>query len=84
MQISNVGKPKHSNPNQILKHEFSVVTLLKYSQIHKDLLCFVPRTPKNSPVTKFYDLKGSIFCVFFGEAEFIRLTPMNDNEPKVA
>jgi len=33
-------------------------------------------------VTKFCDLKGALFCVDFGEAEHIRLTPLCDNEPK--
>ena len=34
--------------------------------------------------TKFYDLKGVIFCVDFGEAEPIRLSTIGDNEPKDA
>ena len=42
----------------------------------------MPRTSKNPLFTKFYDLKGAVFCVDFGEAESIRLTPMGDNEPK--
>ena len=67
-----------------MDHGFYAVTLLKYSQIRQDLLRFVPRTPKNPQVTKFYDLKGAIFCVDFGEAKLIRLTPMSANEPKAA
>ena len=43
---------------------------------------FLPRTPKNSLFTKFFDLKGAAFCVNFGEAKHIRLSPMCDNEPK--
>ena len=39
---------------------------------------------KNPSFTKFCDLKGAIFCVDFGEAKPIRLTPMGDNEPKDA
>ena len=60
------------------------MALLKYSQIRQDLLCFVPRTPKNPRVTKFSDLKGAVFCVDFGEAKLIRLTPMGVGEPKAA
>ena len=44
----------------------------------------MPHTSKNPLFTKFYDLKGAIFCVDFGEAKPIRLTPMGDNEPKAA
>ena len=45
---------------------------------------FLPRTSKNPLLTKFCDLKGACFCVDFGEAKLIRLTPMSDNEPKDA
>ena len=44
----------------------------------------MPRTPKNPLFTKFVDLKGAVFCVGFGEAKLIRLTPMSANEPKNA
>ncbi len=60
------------------------MTSLKYSQIRQDLLRFVPCTPKNPLFTKFSDLKGAVFCVDFGEAKLIRLTPMSGNEPKAA
>ena len=42
----------------------------------------MPRTPKNPLLTKFCDLKGAVFCMDFGEAKRIRLTPIRDNEPK--
>ena len=45
---------------------------------------FLPCTPKNPLFTKFYDLKGAVFCVDFGEAKPIRLTPMGAGEPKAA
>ncbi|MBQ9977021.1 MAG: hypothetical protein IJP21_00330 [Clostridia bacterium] len=35
-------------------------------------------------ITKFCDLKGAAFCVDFGEAKLIRLTPMGVDEPKAA
>ena len=44
----------------------------------------MPRTPKNLLFTKFYDLKGAFFCMDFGEAKPIRLTPMGTGEPKAA
>ena len=44
----------------------------------------MPHPTKKSLIIKFFDLKGEIFCVDFGEAEFIRLTPMNAGEPKAA
>ena len=39
---------------------------------------------KKSVVAKFSDLKGAVFCVDFGEAKLIRLTPMCAGEPKAA
>ena len=45
---------------------------------------FLPRTPKNPLFTKFFDLKGTDFCVDFGKDKHIRLTPMCANEPKAA
>ena len=45
---------------------------------------FLPRTSKNPLLTKFYDLKGAVFCVDLGEAKPIRLTPIGNNEPKDA
>ena len=44
----------------------------------------MPRTSKNPLFTKFCDLKCAVFCVDFGEAKRIRLSPMRDNEPKDA
>ena len=44
----------------------------------------MPRTSNNALSTKFCDLKGAFFCVDFGEANPIRLTPMGANEPKSA
>ena len=82
--VSSFCWPKYLNLNQILKQGFYAVALLKYSQIRQDLLRFVPRTTKNPLFTKFFDLKGAVFCVDFGEAKHIRLTPMGDNEPKDA
>ena len=35
-------------------------------------------------LTKLVDLKGAFFCVGFGEEEFVRLSPTDDDEPKVA
>ena len=43
---------------------------------------FLPCTPKNHCLTKFCDLKGAVFCMDFGEAKHIRLTPMGADEPK--
>ena len=37
---------------------------------------FLPRTPKNSLFTKFYDLKCAVFCEDFGKTRHIRLSPM--------
>ena len=44
----------------------------------------MPRPTKNPLFTKFYDLKGAVFCVDLGEAKPVRLSPMGDNEPKYA
>ena len=45
-------------------------------------MCLAPS--KNPFITKFCDLKGAAFCVDFGEAKLIRLTPMGVGEPKAA
>ena len=36
---------------------------------------FLPCAPKNPLITKFYDLKGAVLCLDFGEDKHIRLTP---------
>jgi len=58
------------------------LVLLKHSQIRQDLLRFCLTNQKNPLFTKFFDLKGEVFCGIFGEAKPIRLSPMGDNEPK--
>ena len=54
------------------------LALLKYSQIHQDLLRFVPCQSKNLLFQNSVTRKGAVF----GEAKLIRLAPMGDNEPK--
>ena len=75
-------KPKHLNSNQIFQTRIFSCGIVKILVNPKGFTAFLPRTPKNPLFTKFYDLKGAVLCVDFGEVKQIRLSPICDNEPK--
>ena len=67
------GKQYKSQP--VFYGWISVIPSLKYSQIHEDLLCFVPWYTENLPRKKSATQKSKIFIGFSVAESAVRLTP---------
>ncbi len=77
---SSLGKQYKSEP--VFYGWISVIPSLKYSQIRKDLLCFVPWYTENLPRKKSTTQKTKIFIGFSVVESAGRLTPFKLETPE--